>query len=434
MRRLTLFIVGWLGILSHARAQIILSSFADVVSVLEQKSYLIKNGKLEEEKAKKSRLAGILSIPEPTGSISLGYTNNTRLPVTVFPAEILGGTPGTYEKVALGVQYNTNFNSTIDIRLINPTGIQNFKLSQINSQLVVTENALQKKSLYENAATVYYNILILQEQKNATMQFIENAEQLLQAVTNQFANGLATQQQVNEATISRLTQQDNLKQIQYQIELQINTLQSWMDIREPLEFVPNPPPVVSASAEPLSRNLHQRNALLSYEFARTEFRKEAYTNLPYLSLILSNQRQLFDTQANPFTSSQSWVPSSYYGFRVSIPIPGNASVSGYYRQKYQVKINQFNLEKAIIQDELEVRKLETNLRKAQSEHASALEIERLRKETYDKNLLNYQVGLVTLEDTINSLNASIDAQYTRIASAQKVKLQEQFILIHNSIK
>ncbi|MDJ1482757.1 TolC family protein [Cytophagaceae bacterium YF14B1] len=434
MRRLTLFIVGWLGILSHARAQIILSSFADVVSVLEQKSYLIKNGKLEEEKAKKSRLAGILSIPEPTGSISLGYTNNTRLPVTVFPAEILGGTPGTYEKVALGVQYNTNFNSTIDIKLINATGIQNFKLSQINSQLVVTENALQKKSLYENAATVYYNILILQEQKNATMQFIENAEQLLLAVTNQFTNGLATQQQVNEATISRLTQQDNLKQIQYQIELQINTLQSWMDIREPLEFVPNPPPVVSAPAEPLSRNLHQRNALLSYEFARTEFRKEAYTNLPYLSLILSSQRQLFDTQANPFASSQSWVPSSYYGFRVSIPIPGNASVSGYYRQKYQVKINQFNLEKAIIQDELEVRKLETNLRKAQSEHASALEIERLRKETYDKNLLNYQAGLVTLEDTINSLNASIDAQYTRIASAQKVKLQEQFILIHNSIK
>jgi hypothetical protein len=68
------------------------------------------------------------------------------LPVNLFPAEILGGQAGTYKEVQLGVQYQTNFNLNLDIKLFNRQGWENLKLSKINVEMLASDNKICMKT------------------------------------------------------------------------------------------------------------------------------------------------------------------------------------------------------------------------------------------------------------------------------------------------
>jgi OMF family outer membrane factor len=41
----------------------------------------------------------------PRASVNYAATDNTQLPVNFFPAEVFGGTPGTFKEVGSGQQY-----------------------------------------------------------------------------------------------------------------------------------------------------------------------------------------------------------------------------------------------------------------------------------------------------------------------------------------
>jgi hypothetical protein len=417
-------------------AQVFINRVEDLDSLIRQKNYSVRNGRVELAKAQRAKLAGLIGIPDPTGNLALGYTNNTQLPVTVFPAEILGGTPGTYEKVAIGTKYNANASGYVDIKLLNLSGINNFRLSKINILVVETDNTIRIKDLYQQVSTLYYNILTLQTQRKATEQYIANADQLLKIVTSKLENGLASPQEQNDAQITKYNQEENLRQINFQLDEQINRLKALLDIsdKEVVLVTGSANNVLAEPVTAMDARLRQQKAKLDYAFAKESLEKERNAFLPTVSFVFNYQTQWFDVKPNPFNSAQSWIPSNYFGLRLNVPIPGANQIGAYHNQKYQLDKSSLNAEQAAIQDELEASNLNIALNQVRSEHDNAQKVAGLRKLSYSRNVLNYEAGLVTLEYTINSLNTLVDADYAVIAAKHKVSLQEQLIKINNTIK
>ncbi len=82
-------------------------------------------------------------LPQINANIS--YNNNLKQPVTLIPAEITGGTPGTFTPVTFGTQQNANAVATLQQLIFD--GSYLVGLEAAKTFLDYTENANQKTLL-----------------------------------------------------------------------------------------------------------------------------------------------------------------------------------------------------------------------------------------------------------------------------------------------
>ena len=147
---------------STAQAQKTFTNLDSLISYASLKSTTLQSGEIRLDQAKKAKLAAVLGIADLTVNNSYSYTDNTKLPTSLFPADAFGGEPRTYKEVQTGIQYNSSLTNYNEIKLLNFSGWQNFKLAKVNIDLTESNNLISRKSLNENIASIYYNILNLQ--------------------------------------------------------------------------------------------------------------------------------------------------------------------------------------------------------------------------------------------------------------------------------
>jgi outer membrane protein TolC len=428
-----LFLTAW----GSVKAQKIVANFDEFVSYATSKSKTLKNGEIQLSQAQKAQLSVIYGIIDPTGNLSGTYTNNTRLPVNLFPAEILGGQAGTYKEVQLGVQYQTNFNLNLDIKLFNRQGWENLKLSKINVEMLASDNKISLKTLHENTAVVYFNIVTLQEQIKATAINRGAADTLYASVFRKFQQGLVKKQDVNDAKINVLTIDQSMQQIKFLISQQYLALKLLCDMPETEDLQINE--AVSSDVlkpmPPIERtSLLVNNTLVKENFAQSNYKKSLYGYLPTLSFFAAATTQQYNTKGTLFDGNVNWIPSNYVGLRLNVPIPSANIIAQVSKAKYDVLMSKNNIEQAKIKSDLDVKQLEIAYNKALSQVKSNKDIYEIRKDTYQKNLLNYNAGIISIDQTLDSFNAMVSSNYDLIYSSISVLLAETKINIQNKIK
>jgi outer membrane protein TolC len=428
-----LFLTAW----GSVKAQKIVTNFDEFVSYAASKSKTLKNGEIQLSQAQKAQLSVIYGIIDPTGNLSGTYTNNTRLPVNLFPAEILGGQAGTYKEVQLGVQYQTNFNLNLDIKLFNRQGWENLKLSKINVEMLASDNKISLKTLHENTAVVYFNIVTLQEQLKATAINRGAVDTLYASVFRKFQQGLVKKQDVNDAKINVLTIEQSMQQIKFLIAQQYLALKLLCDMPETEDLQINE--AVSSDVlkpmPPIERTLLLvNNTLVKENFAQSNYKKSLYGYLPTLSFFAAATTQQYNTKGTLFDGDVNWIPSNYVGLRLNIPIPSSNTIAQVSKAKYDVLLSKNNVEQAKIKTDLDVKQLEIAYNKALSQVKSNKDIYEIRKDTYQKNLLNYNAGIISIDQTLDSFNAMVNSNYDLISSTINVLLAEAKINIQNKIK
>lgn len=415
---------------------LVFRSLTEVLEYNASQSITLQNNEVKMDQAKKAKLAAALGTIDVTGTLlSAQYTDNTTLGVSLFPAEIFGGEPGTFEEVQMGVRYNTNLTNYADIKLVNPSGWSNLKLSKINIDLTDSNNQLSLKSLQENIAANYYNIITLQEQLASSRQNLIVADSLLQMTQHKFREGLVNQQDVNESEINYLNTQESISQLSYLIEQYYISLKILCDIPEAAEIeVSQGPTESSILAAPvvLLSEAYLNNATLKEAYARTNYNGAKAALLPTLSLQLSNSNNLYNTEFQPLTGN--WINSNYIGVNLNIPIPNSQRISQKYNAQFEYQMAQNNTRQAKIQADLDQQSLENDHKKALSQVKTDKKILNLREDSFQKNQELYREGIIGLEVVLNSFNAMVNAQYNLIASEVEVQLVLSKIDIHNNIK
>ncbi len=438
MRKLALLclLVAHMLVANNLSAQTqAITSFDDFMNLAKSKSITLKNGEVQLSESKKAKLAAILGVLDPTGNVALTYQNNTQLPVNLIPSEILGGQAGTFQEVKFGVQYSTNFNTSTDIKLINLVGWENLRLSKLNLQLTEINNRIALKNLYENSAAIFYNIATLHEQLKSTTQNLGGAEKLHQITLNKYQTGLVNQQDLNESIANKKSIEEQINQIKFLLQQQYIAIKLLCDIPEEVQFTIEPKSQSTTTMSDVQNNqLLFKNAVLNERIASSNYKKVSYSFLPTLSLFFSSTEQQFSTKSRIFDNNLNWIPSSYVGFRLSMPLPSASAVSQFYKAKYSHQLARNGAEQFMIQSKLKTNQLMVDHNKAVSQRESNKAIYELRKDTYEKNLQNYEAGIIGLEQTIRSFSEMINSHYNFISSEKVAEMTQTKININNTIK
>lgn len=432
----TLLLVFNLNSNAQEATQIVFTSLDSVFAHTQQKSTTLHSGEIKFSQAQKAKLAAIASIVDLSGNVSLNATYNTKLPVSYFPSEAFGDTPGTYSEIKTGVPYTNNFNQYADIKLLNVSGWQNFKLAKINIESTTTDNKLSQKTLYENIAATYYNILTLQEQLKSTNKNVSTADTLFQIVKNKFDAGIARQQDVNDAEVNYLTTKESASQIQFLIQQQYIAIKILCDIndataiaiQENMDFNKNATPTIKLN------NLNTSSSLLKEEYALNNYQQLKFTMFPTISAFASNSNQQYNNNFSLFDENVNWINSNYIGLKAVWQIPSANTISQISKAKYDYLLAKENTEHSKLKSQLDFSQLSIDIEKAGSQFSTNEHISLLQNDSYKKNLENYQQGIISLSQLLTSYNAMVNSNYNYISSAVTVMLMQSKIKINNNIQ
>jgi outer membrane protein TolC len=416
-------------------AQKIVGSLDELWSYAQAQSFALKNNDVKTLQAKNTRLAAMFNIADLQANINGSFLNNTRLPVSVLPAEAFGGQPGTTREIQTGTPYNTGFGQSADIKLVNLGGWADYRLAKLNLNITETDNKLNQKSLYENIAVAYYNVIQLQEQLKSTQKSVTVADSLLQITQNKYLEGLVKQQDVNDAKVSWLNTKENARQIEYLITQQILSLKILTDIPEnsQLQFSESIGSKTDFLRPDVAKNYLSLGGFQQKElYAKESIKKQSWAMMPTLSFVFNNAYNQYNQD---FTiAGGRWINSQYIGLKLNFALPNAQSISSQSKAKFEYQMALNNTRQAAIKTDLEHQKLQTDFDKANAQIQTNTEVLALQKDTYQRNKNLYLEGLQGIDRTLNSFSNWLNAEYNLVSSQVSLALAKAKISINNKIQ
>jgi outer membrane protein TolC len=230
MRQIIVIVLVGFCLSAHAQVKIFFRSFNEAMLYADAHSSVFKNATQENILSQYQTLAAKLAAWNLKSDANFSATDNTKLGNTFIPAEIFGGPPGTFQKVIFGQQYVSNLNMTPQIDLLNFGASAKVKTAKANEQLIRFNHLISKKSLYDNLAAAFFNVIAFQRQITVTKGSLLNADTLMEIMKNKLNEGVARSQDVNNAIANSLSTKDKLQQLQVQLQEQYNTIKILCDI------------------------------------------------------------------------------------------------------------------------------------------------------------------------------------------------------------
>lgn len=361
------------------------------LSMQEAIDYAIKNSynnKIAENdiKAALKRKWETTTIGLPQISGQVDYRNNLKQPISLLPAEITGGAPGTFTPVVFGTKQTMNATATLRQLLFD--GSYLVGLQAAKTYLKISEQAKEKTELATKEAIVnaYGNILvseklieILEKNRNVLQKNFNDAKKINE-------NGLNEEEDVEQLEITLGTVENNLrnavrlKGIAYQmLNLSLgNSISRKLILTDDLDslILTNTDLELLSKTFNLGKHIDFKIAKNDRESKRLLMRLEQSKALPSLSAFLNYGAAANSDSFTFFSRNQKWFQSSMLGVSLNIPIFSSLGRSA---KTAQAKIA---LESADIKLEEIKQQLNLQAETAKSEYQLSIE----NYETAKKNL------------------------------------------------
>lgn len=298
-------------------------------------------------------------LPQVNASGSLD--DNLKLSKQLLPAEMFGGTPGTYKAVSFGTKYSMSGGIQVTQSIFDPQFFVALKTVKTNKKLSEQNQKKTQESVTYNISIGYYQSLIIQKQLNVLKATLDASEESLKSAELRFKNGMAKQIDVDKLRVSFNNTKSSLKQTELSYNQSLNNLKNQMGM--PLDSVIVLPDAVPEftfdrmATEAITDSTIERRSdyqILKTNMALTELdkRKSIASYLPTLSSYYNFNYNAMNQEFKFYESSQKWFNSQSIGLKLSIPI-----FSGF--QRYQ-RLNQAKLNIAKSQENLKLT--EQNIR------------------------------------------------------------------------
>lgn len=435
MRRILIIFLISCSLTAGAQSTLSFRSLNEVFVYADAHSVTFKNATQQVLMNKYQTLAAKLDKWKIKGDANLTSTDNTKLGVTFIPAEIFGGPSGTYRQVTFGQQYVTSANFAPQIDILNPFSMAQVRTARASEQVTNATNLINKKSLYESVAGAYYNILSYQWQIKVTKNSLDNADTLTTIMVNKQQEGIARQQDVNNAKANQLSIQDKLQQLEVNLEEQYSSLKLLCDID------PNTPISIEETADQgnfdasltATGYLTQLQSEWQLKYQEADLRANKRWFLPTVTLFSSLGWQQ-NTNNHPFDGSR-WINSNYIGVKVAIPlIPDVGKVAAVRYDRINVAVAKNNFEHAARQDSVNNQQLQLEYQKAFKSARLAGEIAALKEDSYYKNLNIYKEGILSATDLFTAFNDWLNNSLNAVSQQANSDYAKSKIMINNIVK
>jgi outer membrane protein len=374
------------------------------------------------------------ALPQINGSGN--FTDNYKRQVFVIPAGSLGSP--TDQVMQVGFVYSAGLGVDASQTLFDGSVFTALKAAKAGKDYYKLNTQQTEEEVINQTAKVYYNILALEDQVKAQDSNINKLEGIVKATQGQYDNGLAKKIDLDRINVSltnaktQRTQQmnqiailkANLKvliglPITEQIEperLTTNQLESEVNINIPDE----------------SFNVNSRTEiqLLESQINLTRLQTKAIKaeNLPKLSAFFNYGYYGIGNQFGDYFKkggNEFWYGVGSFGLRLNVPIFDG--LSRYARAK-QSHIQMRELEKRKEGLSLSLQAGYESSRMQIINSLSSIKAQKqnvdLANSVYSSSLANYNLGLATLTDLLESQTSYIQAKNTYTRALLDYKLAE----------
>ncbi len=304
-------------------------SLEEAITFGLENNYSSRISEKEIDKALKQKWEIISQgLPQITGN--LDYQNFLKQPVTLIPAEITGGEPGTFTPVRFGTQQNLSGAATWNQLIFDGSyivGVQSAKTLLQISKNAKTKTDQQVKMSIINA---YGNVLLAEESVTILEHNIETLDKNYNDTKKIFENGLTEEENVEQLEITLLGLKNNLnrnkrmRDISYEmLNLSLGLpVQTKLTLTEDLNELAMQyfDLALLAKEIPVEDNIDYRIAENQAEAARIYVRLEKSKALPRLTAFVNYG---FQGNSDSFTflqGDQIYYSQSILGVNLSIPI------------------------------------------------------------------------------------------------------------------
>lgn len=313
----------------------------------------------------------------PQISATADYQNYLKQPVTLLPAEITGGEPGTFTPVTFGTEQNVNATATWNQLIFDGSYIVGIQSAR--TLLQISENAKTKTNLEIKKAVInaYGNVLLAEENVAILQKNVENVQKNYDETNEIYKNGLAEQEDVEQLEITLLNLKNNLsrskrmRDIAYEmfnltlgipVEIPVNLTEELDNLA--MEYFDL---ALLQKEVPVEENIDYRIAANTAESREIEVKLEKSKALPSLTGFLNYGVQGFSQEFTFLNEDQEYFGQSILGLSLNIPILSSGMRSARTQQK------QIAYEQAMIELEQTENEVKRKINSAKSDYEFSLE-------------------------------------------------------------
>lgn len=370
-------------------------------------------------------------LPQIDGNIS--YNNNLKQPVTLLPAEITGGEPGTFVPVTFGTKQSANAVATLNQLIFDGSYLVGLKAAK--AFLRYSENANEKTRLEVRKGVInaYGSVLLAQELVDIFEKNKTNLEDNLNETRKIYENGLGEEESVEQLEITLLdieTQLNNARRSQA-IAKQMFNLALGIDVEAPVTLTDDLDQLANQnislslldSSLKIEENVDYKIAFNLTEQRYFENRLEKSKFLPRLSAFVNYGTSANSDDFSFFNGDQVWYQSSVLGVSLNIPIFSSGMRSAA-SQRTKIALDQAetDLEQTKQQIKLDLTTAQSNYQFAIENYENSKKNLALAERIEGKNQVKFTEGLSTSFD--------LRQAQTQLYTAQQQYFQSMLTLIN----
>lgn len=345
----------------------------------------------------------------PQINADANYNYNIKQPVTLVPAEFMGGGAGEFFPLTFGTKQSAAANITLTQLLFDGSYLVGLQAAKVF--LDYTNNNAQKAAVEIETSVIYAyaSVLLAQELTEISEKNIAHIKENLTETEKIYANGLMEEEAVEQLQITLLEMQIQWRNAKNNLNLAKQML--YLNIGIPIDSEV----VLTDSLKDLTEDasqlgiLHQEMELeqtIDYKIAETlvdqrylEWKLERSKAMPKLHAFVNYGASAYSDSFDFFKSEQSWYVASAVGVSLEVPIFSSGM------RNAQTKKAKLAMEQAENQLDEVSKQLQINYTKLQNEyqmnleniHAARQNME-LAERIENKNAIKLREGLASSFD------------------------------------
>lgn len=405
-----ILILGSLLVMQFAGAQTVNEfTVQQSVDYAMKNSVQVRNALLDIQVQKQTNKE-ITAAAYPQINANGSFTNYLDIPVSLLPAEIMGGPPGTYFPVAFGTKYNANGGLELNQLLFDGQVFVGLQARASSIRFFERQADVTKERINVNVQKIYYQLVVGAKQKNSIIANIERFEKLLFDTKEIYKNGFAERLDVDKVSV----QLNNLRTENIKIQNQLDAGNAG------LKFLLNMPQkdslvlIDSLSEDQLKENIldstinyidRKEYKLLEEAVKLNEYNIRRYklSYLPTVSAFYNYSKNAQRTEFNFLKGSEPWFTTSFVGLRLNVPIfDGFAKRARIGKAKLELQRTRNNIEQLTSSIDRDVADASLKIRSALLTIDNQRQNMQLAESVYSTTKKKFEQGLGSNQEIYNA--------------------------------
>jgi outer membrane protein len=411
-------------------------SLPEAIDYAMNENVNIKNSKLEITKAQKMvKEQMAIGLPQLNGYFD--YSNYIALPVSLIPAEFVGGPAGEFVEIQFGVPHNISTGLNFSQMLFDTKFFFGLKASRIYVELIERQYDLSKINIKDVINKAYYAVLISEETQKILDKNVDIIGNLFFKTSQLYENGFVEEIEVDRVKLNLSNIETLTENNKRNVLLSTNLLKYYMgiDIKKTI-ILTDTLNLSAAHDDELLNQTIDPHARFDYQVLDVnEKLREMNARVirsgyyPYANLFAGVD---FNAQRNKFDFSdfnQPWFKTVVWGVSLNLPIWDSWQKGSAIQQEKitiaTIRNQKKDLQNSIINEILEKRiKYENALNQLETQ----IENKKLAEKIFNVATQKYDEGVGSSIEVDNAQNTLFNTQSSYIETLYQVLIAKTDLL------